>query len=320
MKLEEAINHASMFFIPELMFGLDANILAAERATNEEAIKTLVDAYFSEERPGYDFDIVLDLAERNRSLCDAMEPEGRRENRSQNLPRSLSDEDTLKGIAALQHRRLSSVKKDAGPNVDKGVVYSSKPVSGTVVGVDIETTSTSPDRGRIVNIGWAVMDLQAGSEPSGQVSAFCGLPAEYAQKGVPLEEVHHISWNMIADEQSFRENKQLQSQLLSMLTSHPYLAHNAAFEDAWFLLNLEGYAEARKKGKITPIDTRDICRALDPEVRRLGWDQHPASLENWARRRGTLAADADEVHLGLEDTELMLRTVLAEFGERELLS
>ena len=36
------------------------------------------------------------------------------------------------------------------------------------------------------------------------------------------------------------------------------------------------------------------------------------------RRRGTLAADADERHLGLEDTDLMLRTVQAEFNRKSM--
>ena len=68
-----------------------------------------------------------------------------------------------------------------------------------------------------------------------------------------------------------------------------------------------------------PIDTRDICRSLDPEVKFMSWEAHPASLEAWAQRRGTLAADEEERHLGLEDTDLMLRTVLAELKERNLL-
>lgn len=47
------------------------------------------------------------------------------------------------------------------------------------------------------------------------------------------------------------------------------MAHNAAFEDSWFMLHIDGYAEARKEGKIVPIDTREICRRLDPEFRSL---------------------------------------------------
>ena len=54
-------------------------------------------------------------------------------------------------------------------------------------------------------------------------------------------------------------------------------------------------------------------------MRTLPRDSRPASLENWARRRGTLAADEAERHLGLDDVDLMLATVLAEFSERNML-
>lgn len=53
-------------------------------------------------------------------------------------------------------------------------------------------------------------------------------------------------------------------------------------------------------------------RALAPR------ESAPAALENWARRRGTLAPDANEQHLGLDDTDLMLRTVQAEFNLKNL--
>ena len=318
MKLEEAIEHASMMFIPEFLFGMGDSVLMGERANNEEAIRLMTDSFMTEARPKFGFDLVLDLADRNRGICDEMTPEGKRESRSQNLPRNLSDEDTYRAIAKLQHKKVETVAKAAGPNVDRGVLWAGKAYRGTVLGIDIETTSTSPDRGRIINVGWEIMDLSADAEPHSAGSVFCGLPAVYAERGVPLEEIHKITWDMIADEPEFRENDALQAQLLDLLTTYPFMAHNAAFEDAWFMLNLKGYAEARKAGKIVPIDTREMCRALDPEVRRMSWDQHPATLENWARRRGTLAADADERHLGLEDTDLMLRTVLAELKEREL--
>lgn len=319
MKLDEAIEHASMMFIPEFLFGMGDGVLAGERATNEEAIHTLIDAFMTEEKPKFSFDLILDLADRNRSICDEMAPEGTRESRSQNLPRNLSDADSYRAIAKLQHRKVETIEKAAGPNVDRGVLWSGKALRGTVLGIDIETTSTSPDRGRIINVGWEIMDLAHGAEPHDAGSVNCGLPEMYAERGVPLTEIHHITWADIASEQEFRQNEELQKELLSLLCTYPFMAHNAAFEDAWFTLNLNGYAEARKAGKIIPIDTREMCRALDPEVRRMSWDQHPATLENWARRRGTLADDDVERHLGLEDTDLMLRTVLAELEERDLL-
>lgn len=319
MKLDEAIEHASMMFIPEFLFGMGDAVLAGERATNEEAIRLLTDAFMADEHPKYHFDLVLDLAERNRGICDAMAPEGSRENRSQNLPRNLTDEDTYRAIAKLQHRKVETVRKSAGPNVDRGVLWAGKAMRGTVLGIDIETTATSPDRGRIINVGWALMDLARGAQPHDAGSVYCGLPDLYAERGVPLSEIHHITWDDLAGKPEFRSDGALQAQLLELLCTYPFMAHNAAFEDAWFMLNLDGYAEARKAGKIIPVDTREMCRALDPEVRRMSWDQHPATLENWARRRGTLASDDSERHLGLEDTELMLRTVLAELSERDLL-
>ena len=140
----------------------------------------------------------------------------------------------------------------------------------------------------------------------------------YAEKGVPLENIHHITWADVDGKIPFRENKALQTKLLKLMKKYPMMAHNAAFEDSWFMLHLDGYAEARKAGKIIPIDTRDICRRLDPEARILPRESSPASLENWARRRGTLKPSEKERHLGLDDVDLMLRTVQAEFKERNM--
>ena len=320
MNLSEAISHASTIFMPEFLFGADEAMLLGERAANEDAIHLLVEEYFANPNPGFEFDLVMDLAERNRSICDMMGPESVQANRSHNLANNLSDDDILRGVAALQHRSVERVAKEvAGMNATRGVLYGSKPAKGTFVGIDIETTSTSPDRGYIINVGWEVMELADGAEPTDANSVFCGLPEQYAETGVPLSEIHKITWQDVADKKPFREDKDLQKKLLKVLKSRPFMAHNAAFEDGWFMLNLDGYAEARKAGKIIPIDTKDICRALDPEVRFMSWEAKPASLEAWAQRRGVLAADEEERHLGLDDTDLMFRTLIAELKERDLL-
>ena len=114
------------------------------------------------------------------------------------------------------------------------------------------------------------------------------------------------------------QDKELHKTLIKLMKKYPFMAHNAAFEDSWFMMHLPGYAELRRAGKILPIDTRQICRSIDEEVRTLPRESAPASLENWARRRGTLAADAAEQHLGLDDTDLMLRTVQAEFNRKSM--
>lgn len=321
MNLSEAIGHASTIFMPEFLFGADEAMLMGERMTNEEAIHLLTEEYFANPDPGFEFDLVRELADRNRSICDMMGPESVQADRSRNLANNLSDDDILRGVAALQHRSVEKVAKEVeGMNATKGVLYGSKPAKGSFVGIDIETTSTSPDRGYIINVGWEVMELAEGAEPTDASSLFCGLPEQYEETGVPLAEIHKITWDDVAGKPLFREDKELQKQLLKVLKSHPFMAHNAAFEDGWFMLNLDGYAEARKAGKIVPIDTKDICRALDPEVRFLSWEAKPASLEAWAQRRGVLAADEEEHHLGLADTDLMFHTLIAELKERNLLA
>ena len=306
--------------MPEFLFGVDEDYLLGERTANEEALHLLLEEYTNNPNPSFGFDLVLDLADRNRSLCDMMGPESVQANRSRNLANHLSDDDILRGVAALQHRSVEKVAKEVeGMNATKGVLYASKPAKGTFVGIDIETTSTSPDRGYIVNIGWEVMELADGAEPTEAHSVFCGIPDEYEATGVPLSEIHKIQWSDVAGKKPFREDAELQKLLLKTLKAHPFLAHNAAFEDSWFTLHLNGYAEARKAGKIVPIDTRDICRALDPDVKFMSWEAKPTSLEAWAQRRGALAPDEAERHLGLDDTDLMFRTLIAELKERNLL-
>ena len=320
MNLGDAISHASTLFMPEFLFGADEAMLIGERSANEEAIHLLVEEFFANPNPGFGFDLVIDLADRNRSLCDMMGPESVQADRSRNLANHLSDDDILRGVAALQHRKVEKVAQEVqGMNATKGVLYGSKPAKGTFVGIDIETTSTSPDRGYIVNVGWEVMQLAEDAQPSDAKSVFCGIPDQYAETGVPLSEIHKITWDDVKDKTPFREDAELHKELLKALKAHPFMAHNAAFEDSWLMLHLPGYAEARKEGKIIPIDTRDICRALDPEVRFMSWEAKPASLEAWAQRRGILAADEEERHLGLDDTDLMFRTLIAELKERNLL-
>ena len=320
MNLSDAIGHASTIFMPEFLFGADEAMLKGEQAANEEALHLLIEEYFANPNPSFGFDLVMDLADRNRSICEMIGPEGVQADRSRNLANHLSDDDILRGVAALQRRSVDRVAKEVeGMNASKGVLYGSKPARGRFVGIDIETTSTSPDRGYIINVGWEMCELVEDAQPTDASSVFCGLPPQYAEIGVPLSEIHLITWNDVGDKVPFREDKDLQKRLLKVLKSRPFMAHNAAFEDSWFMLHLDGYAEARKEGKIVPIDTRDICRALDPEVRFLSWEAKPASLEAWAQRRGTLAADEVERHLGLDDTELMFCTLIAELKERNLL-
>ena len=319
MNLAQAIEHAGALSLPG--FFCDDAVLTAEREKNEEAIALLLSAWMQAE-PGSEpvaFSAILDLADRNRETCDAIGARRLRDVRGTSLSRGLSELDLVRGVAALQRRPAAQVEREAGPGLtDLGAAYVGAPVAGTVVGIDIETTDRYPDRGYIVNVGLQIAKLAADSPADIGYVTYCGLPDQYAQEGVPLADIHHISWDDVAAKTPFRKNTTLQKAILAALTTYPFMAHNAAFEDSWFMLNIEGYAEARKAGRIVPIDTRDICRRLDPEVRVLPRESSPASLENWARRRGTLKAGEKERHLGLDDVDLMIRTVQAEFKERNM--
>lgn len=318
MKVQDALEYANSFYMPELIFGSGYEVMESERITSEDAIKTLATEWEAAENPSFGFDLVRELADRNRPLCDAIGAARLRNLSSTMLSRSLSDDDTCAGIAKMQGRTAASVAREVRGDRDAfAVAYVRKPIKGTVLGIDIETTGTAPERGYIINVGWELMSLTSDAEPYDGESHFFGIPADpYATDGVPLENIHHISWSDIEGKTPFREDKSVQKTLLKLMKRYPIMAHNAAFEDSWFKLHLDGYAEARRAGKIVVIDSRDICRRLDGEVASLPRESSPASLENWARRRGTLAASEDERHLGLDDTDLMLRTVQAELNRK----
>ena len=319
MNLAQALEHADSFSLPGLL--MDRASLDDERRKNEEAIGLLTAAWKEAPRgeEPFSFDVVRQLADRNRRLCDGYEPGYLRELPGNNLARRLPDADLVHGVAKLQHRRDKAVATSAGPTLDDlGIAYVEAPVSGTVVGFDIETTSKDPDRGYIINMGIALMDLTPDALPHDGHVAYFGIPEQYATQGVPLTEIHQITWPDLAGKTPFREDHAAQKALLAAFKTFPLVAHNAAFEDSWLMLHLDGYAEARKAGKIAIVDSRDVCRRIDPDVRMLPRESSPASLENWARRRGTLKADEKERHLGLDDVFLMLRTMQAEFNERNM--
>ncbi len=318
MDLSQAIDCASAIALP---FFLDDAALTAERQKNEEALKVLLDAWKGAPAGAepFGFDLVLSLVDRNRGICDMIGADKLRDVSPSALARKLPDADLVRAVARMQHRPAAEVAAIAGPGLeDLNIAYVDAPVSGMVMGIDIETTDRDPARGYVVNIGLEFMDLAAEAEPHDAFAGYCGIPEMYAEKGVPLEFIHHITWDDLKDSRPLRENAAMQGALLEAMCAYPFMAHNAAFEDSWFMLNIAGYAEARKAGRITVIDSRDICRRVDPEVRTLPRESRPATLENWARRRGTLAAGESEVHLGLDDVELMLRTVQAEFNERNM--
>lgn len=319
MNLQQALEQATALTFPAFL--TDDAERNAERLKNEEAIRLLTDAWVQAPagKEPFDFSLVRGLADRNRELCDLIEDASFQETRGLSLSQRLPDADIINAAAALQHRDVADVRKSAGPQLrDMGIAYVEAPVSGMIAGCDIETTSRYPDRGYIINVGLAFCKLSPKGKPIRSFSSYCGIPDVYEERGVPLSFVHQITWKDLAGKPSFRQNAKLQKALLAAFEAYPYMAHNAAFEDSWFMLNLDGYAESRKAEKIVVVDSRDICRRIDPEVKVLPHDARPAALESWAKRRGTLKANEKERHLGLDDVDLMIRTCEAEFAERNM--
>lgn len=320
MDLSQAIECASALTFPGFL--TDDAALAAERVRNEDALVTLMAAWrdAAPDREPCDYGLIRELADRNRDVCDRYGIEKLRDISPSCLSRSLGNAELIHAVAVLQHKTDAQVTALAGPDArDLNVAWVDAPVSGMVVGIDIETTDRDPARGYIINVGLEFMTVGPKAKPHDPFAGYFGLPEMYAEKGVPLADIHKIQWSDLEGRRPFREDRQVQAALLAALTAYPFMAHNAAFEDSWFMLHIDGYAEARKAGRVVPIDTRDICRRVDPETKILPHEQRPASLESWARRRGTLKAGESERHLGLDDVELMLATVQAEFAARNML-
>lgn len=320
MNLTEAVAQATALTIPGFME--DEATLSSDRQTNEQALAILLAEWWAAEEGSEPiaFADIQSLADRNRDVCDLLGDRLRNSRTSSALSRGLSDSDKLRAIAALQHRKPKQVEKDVGGDMAGGLAYAyaAAPISGTVVGIDIETTSIDPARGYIINVGLEFMNMAPDTNPTNAYSCYCGLPELYKERGVPLEEIHHITWSDLEGKTPFRLDDKMQKTLLQLFVTYPFMAHNASFEDSWFTMHIAGYAEARKAGRIIPIDSRDICRALDPAYKTLPHEAKPTALENWAKRRGTLAEDESERHLGLEDVDLMFKTVQAEFKERNI--
>ena len=91
-------------------------------------------------------------------------------------------------------RTAASVMREIRGDRDAlGVAYARKPIRGTVLGVDIETTGRAPERGYIINVGWEIMELTSDAIRT-TPGATTVRPADiYRGEDVPLSNIHHIT-------------------------------------------------------------------------------------------------------------------------------
>ena len=206
MNLAQALEHANALAFPGFL--TDDGALTDERRKNEEAISLLVAAWMGAE-PGqepFSFKVIQDLADQNRIICDKFGADRLRRENGVNLDRKLADDDLVRAVACMQHRSPADVEASAGPMLaDLNVAYTEAPVSGLVMGIDIETTDRYPDRGYIINLGMEFMELSPSAKPHDGHTAYFGLPKMYEEKGVPLSDIHQITWGDLKGKVPFRE-------------------------------------------------------------------------------------------------------------------
>lgn len=180
--------------------------------------------------------------------------------------------------------------------------YLRAPCVGDVVGIDLETTGLHATRDWCVNAGWAWMDLHDESEAMhGKATRSYGVSAARMELGNPTESISGIKTTDLVGLPALEADDAAQGQLLDLLQSAPFVAHNAGFEDSWFQQCVDGYAEAKRDGLVKIIDSRKISQRLDQ------YDGKTDNrLESYAHRWGALQPDESERHLGLQDTEIML--------------
>ena len=174
MNVSQALEYERQPFIPMFIYG-DHGAMESERQKGDEALKVLETEYFTAEGdPSFDFATVRDLADRNRDLCDQIGEARLRNVTPATLSRGLSDADTCAAIGKMQKRTAASVMREIRGDRDAlGVAYARKPIQGTVLGIDIETTGRAPERGYIINVGWEIMELTSDAVPPRHTTAAC---------------------------------------------------------------------------------------------------------------------------------------------------
>ena len=112
MKVQEALDYANSYYFPELIFGSGYEVMEAERLKGEDAMKTLDTEWRGAAEEPFSYDLVRELGDRNRAVCDAIGETRLRNLSSSFLARGLTDEDLCAGIGALQKRAASAVARE----------------------------------------------------------------------------------------------------------------------------------------------------------------------------------------------------------------
>ena len=118
---------------------------------------------------------------------------------------------------------------------------------------------------------------------------FSPTPDSLRTRGVDFQDVHGISEEMLEGKTTFRDDKEAQARILSLLEGCSMSAHNQGFEERHLNMDLPGFHEM----KIPVIDTMAVARHLD--------DSKGASLQAFSENNGIAY---EEAHRGLKDSQM----------------
>lgn len=165
-----------------------------------------------------------------------------------------------------------------------------------LVGIDIETTTTSARTGRIIETG--IVRLENSGELEIVYNSLHGVPEEaLIGVGMGAANVHHITEERIIGKPLFEEEAET---ILNLLLDSTMVAHNAGFEDRFLSANLPGYVEAKAEGRITILDTRKVAKYLMPR-------SSDNTLQSFAEDNGVPYAGA---HAAGQDALMMMKALL----------
>lgn len=165
-----------------------------------------------------------------------------------------------------------------------------------LIGIDLETTSLASSTGASI-IETAVVTFDQEGNLITLADQLSGLTEEeMVATGTGMEEVHHITPEMLKGLTPFEQDTKLHKQILDALKGNVLVAHNANFEIQHLTTLLPGFAEMLDNKEFIVLDTRLIAK----------WFTHAenASLGAFVRYHDM---NYEGAHRAKADTEMMLR-------------
>lgn len=157
-----------------------------------------------------------------------------------------------------------------------------------MVYIDLETSSSSPKSGSIIEIG--IVRKNAKGEVVESYGELFGIDERVLNiRGTGMQDVHNISPDMIRGKPSF-ESPEVQAKVRALCDNAVLVAHNSPFERRWLRQCLDGFYKEEPQ----IIDTMHISRYLVP-------DTPNNKLESFAEHHGVPYRNA---HRALIDSQM----------------